>query len=195
MSTIKVEIKNGKAYITSPYNVDFIRRIKLSGGKWSTVSNRWYVPEPALPAVRAMMMEVYGETDEGPASEYATLVIKYLERVSRTCEPVMLAGRVIASAWSRDGGAKVGDNVAFIAGGPTSGGSAKNWTTEVKEGSVVEIYYMPLNKAEELVKSHPSYIEVSIKGAPVVDKDALKAEREQLVKRIAEIDALLADEQ
>lgn len=194
MSAIKVEIKNGKAYITSPYNVDFIRRIKLNGGKWSTVSKRWYVPEPALPAVRAMMMEVYGETDEGPASEYATLVVKYHKKVSRTCEPVTLAGRVIASAWSRDGGAKVGDNVAFISGGPTSGGSARNWTTEVKEGSVVEIYYMPLTKAEELVKSHPSDIEVSIKGAPVVDKDALKAEREQLVKRIAEIDALLANE-
>ena len=194
MSAIKVEIKNGKAYITSPYNVDFIRRIKLSGGKWSTVSNRWYVPEPALPAVRAMMMEVYGETDEGPASEYVTLIVKWLKNDWEPCGPVTLAGRVIASAWSRDSGAKVGDNVAFIVGSPTSGGSRNNWTTEIKEGSVVEIYYMPLNKAEELVKSHPSYIEVSIKGTPVVDKDALRVEREQLVKRIAEIDALLANE-
>lgn len=40
MSTIQVEIKNGKAYIASPYNVEFVRRIKLSGGKWSAASNR-----------------------------------------------------------------------------------------------------------------------------------------------------------
>lgn len=33
MAAIQVEIKNGKAYIASPYNVEFVRRIKLSGGR------------------------------------------------------------------------------------------------------------------------------------------------------------------
>lgn len=51
MSAIQVEVKNGKAYIASPYNVEFVRRIKLSGGKWSAASKRWYVPEPALPGI------------------------------------------------------------------------------------------------------------------------------------------------
>lgn len=194
MSAIQVEIKNGKAYIASPYNVEFVRRIKLSGGKWSAASKRWYVPEPALPAVRAMMAEVYGETDEGPASEYVTLVIKWLEDDCVTCGPVTLAGRVIASAWGRDSGAKPGTNVSFIVGSPASGGSVKNWQTRVPEGCVVEIYYVPLSKAQEIVNNHPARMEVSIKGAPVIDKDALKAEREQLLKRVAEIDALLEKE-
>lgn len=194
MSTIQVEIKNGKAYIASPYNVEFVRRIKLSGGKWSAASKRWYVPEPALPAVRTMMAEVYGETDEGPASEYVTLVVKWLEDDWVVGGPVTLAGRVIASAWGRDSGAKPGTNVSFIAGSPASGGSAKNWETKVPEGSVVEIYYVPLSKAQEIVNNHPRWMEVCIEGAPVVDKDALKAEREQLVQRIAEIDALLEKE-
>lgn len=194
MSAIQVEIKNGKAYIASPYNVEFVRRIKLSGGKWSAASKRWYVPEPALPAVRTMMAEVYGETDEGPASEYVTLVVKWLENDWTVCGPVTLAGRVIASAWGRDSGAKPGTNVSFISGEPTSGGSAKNWETKVPEGSVVEIYYVPLSKAQELVNNHPRWLEVHIEGAPVVDKDALKSEREQLMKRIAEIDALLEKE-
>lgn len=194
MSTIQVEIKNGKAYIASPYNVEFVRRIKLSGGKWSAASKRWYVPEPALPAVRTMMAEVYGETDEGPASEYVTLVVKWLEDDWTVGGPVTLAGRVIASAWGRDSGAKPGTNVSFISGEPTSGGSAKNWETKVPEGSVVEIYYVPLSKAQEIVNNHPRWMEVRIEGAPVVDKDALKAEREQLMQRIAEIDALLEKE-
>lgn len=194
MSTIQVEIKNGKAYIASPYNVEFVRRIKLSGGKWSAASKRWYVPEPALPAVRTMMAEVYGETDEGPASEYVTLVVKWLEDDWTVGGPVTLAGRVIASAWGHDSGAKPGTNVSFISGEPTSGGSAKNWETKVPEGSVVEIYYVPLSKAQEIVNNHPRWMEVRIEGAPVVDKDALKAEREQLMQRIAEIDALLEKE-
>lgn len=194
MAAIQVEIKNGKAYIASPYNVEFVRRIKLSGGKWSAASKRWYIPEPALPSVRTMMAEVYGETDEGPASEYVTLVVKWLKDDWEPCGPITFAGRVIASAWGRDSGAKPGTNVSFIAGAPTSGGSAKNWETQIPEGSIVEIYYVPLNKAQELVSNHPRWMEVSIEGAPVVDKDALKAEREQLMKRIAEIDALLADE-
>lgn len=191
---IQVEIKNGKAYIASPYNVEFVRRIKLSGGKWSAASKRWYVPEPALPAVRTMMAEVYGETDEGPASEYVTLTVKWLEDDWTVGGPVTLAGRVIASAWGRDSGAKPGTNVSFIAGSPASGGSAKNWETKVPEGSVVEIYYVPLSKAQEIVNNHPRWLEVSIEGAPVIDKDALKAEREQLLKRVAEIDALLEKE-
>lgn len=33
MSAIQVEIKDGKAYIASPYNVEFVRRIKRSGGR------------------------------------------------------------------------------------------------------------------------------------------------------------------
>lgn len=194
MSAIQVEIKNGKAYIASPYNVEFVRRIKLSGGKWSAASKRWYVPEPALPSVRAMMAEVYGETDEGPASEYVTLVVKWLENDWTVGGSVTLAGRVIASAWGRDSGAKPGTNVSFIAGSPASGGSAKNWETKVPEGSIVEIYYVPLSKAQEIVNNHPRWMEVRIEGAPVVDKDALKAEREQLMNRIAEIDALLEKE-
>lgn len=194
MSDIQVEIKNGKAYIASPYNVEFVRRIKLSGGKWSAASKRWYVPEPALSAVRDMMMEVYGETDEGPAPECVTLVVKWLEDDWEPCGPVTFAGRVIASAWSRDSGAKPGTNVNFVAGNPTSGGSAKNWSTRIPEGCVAEIYYVPLNKAQELVNNHPRWMEVSIKDSPVIDKAALKAEREQLVKRVAEIDALLANE-
>ena len=194
MSAIQVEVKNGKAYIASPYNVEFVRRIKLSGGKWSAASKRWYVPEPALPAVRTMMAEVYGETDDGPASEYVTLVVKWLEDDWVVGGPVTLAGRVIASAWGRDSGAKPGTNVSFIAGSPASGGSAKNWETKVPEGSIVEIYYVPLSKAQEIVNNHPRWLEVRIEGTPVVDKNALKAEREQLVQRIAEIDALLEKE-
>ena len=59
---------------------------------------------------------------------------------------------------------------------------------------MVEIYYVPLSKAQEIVNNHPRWMEVRIEGAPVVDKDALKAEREQLMQRIAEIDALLEKE-
>ena len=73
MLAISIEQKDGKAYIRSPYNADFVRRIRLMGGKWDADSRRWVVCSDAVDAVRKIMMEIYGESDESPAFETVTL--------------------------------------------------------------------------------------------------------------------------
>ena len=143
MSAIRIETKGEKIYISSPYNADFVSRIKLIGGKWDASSRRWTIKADALEAARKAMMEVYGETDEAPAAETVTLVLEFRAEMVKDQGPITIAGKTIAAAFGRDSGARVGDDVAFIAGAPESCGSAKNWSTCIPEGSVCEVYRVP----------------------------------------------------
>ena len=65
MCNIKVTIKDGRASIYTPFNRDFVTAIKsnIGGRKWDSDERCWTVPEEALPQVRQIMMDVYGETD------------------------------------------------------------------------------------------------------------------------------------
>nr|DAU26007.1 MAG TPA: HepA-related protein (HARP) [Caudoviricetes sp.] len=189
---INVEIVNGKALITSPYNVDFVARIKKCGGRWDSAKRVWAINAEALEAARTAMMDVYGETDEAPAGELVTLVIKFAERrESKSRQPLMVAGRVIARAFGRDSGATLGEDVAFVAGGPDSGGSNAHWLVTVAPGSICEVYNVPRAKADEVIADPPNGMEITIKSANI-DVSALKAERDKLLARLAEINKLLA---
>ncbi len=189
---INVEIVNGKAHIASPYNTDFVARIKKCGGRWDSAKRVWVVSVDALEAARAAMMDAYGETDEAHAGELVTLVVNFPERYDADCcKPLMIAGKVVARAFGRDSGANVGDGVAFTAGGPDSSGSRVNWYVTVDPGSVCEIYNVPRAKADEAIADPPRGMEITIKNTKI-DTVALKAERDKLLARLAEIDKLLA---
>lgn len=195
MSAIKVETKGGKSYITSPYNADFVGRIKLMGGKWDASSRRWAIKADALEAARKAMMDVYGETDEAPAAETVTLVLEFHAEMVKAQGPITIAGKTIATAFSRDGGARVGDDAAFIAGAPESCGSARNWGTCIPEGSVCEVYHVPKAVAEATVAAAASdpgaKYKAHIKGDAQVDREKLLAEKQALLTRLAEINQLL----
>lgn len=189
---INVEIANGKAYITSPYNTDFVARIKKCGGRWDSAKRVWAINAEALEAARTAMMDVYGETDEAPAGELVTLVIKFAEGCeSKSRQPLTVAGRVIARAFGRDSGATLGEDVAFVAGGPDSGGSNAHWLVTVTPGSICEVYNVPRTKADEVIADPPNGMEIAIKSAKI-DAAALKDERDKLLARLAEINKLLA---
>nr|DAM34682.1 MAG TPA: HepA-related protein (HARP) [Caudoviricetes sp.] len=190
---INVEIVNGKALITSPYNADFVARIKKCGGRWDSAKRVWAINAEALEVARTAMMDVYGETDVTPAGELVTLVIKFGEDCeSKSRQPLMVAGRVIARAFGRDSGATLGEDVAFITGGPNSGGSNAHWLVTVAPGSICEVYNFNRLKADEAIADPPRGMEITIKSAKI-DAAALKAEREKLLARLAEIDKLLAE--
>lgn len=75
----------------------------------------------------------------------------------------------------------------FIAGAPESTGSAKNWYTTIPAGCVVKLVRLPKAMAESSV---PDGVKVRILGEEV-NRDELLAEKEKLLARIAEIDAML----
>ena len=117
-----------------------------------------------------------------------TIQLTFTEEYQELRTPITMFGKTIASAYGRDSGAKVGSDVAFIYGSPASGGSVKNWTTVVPKDSVVVLYNVPESLlAHEL----PSGVAMDILEISI-NKEALEAEREKLLARLAEIERLLS---
>lgn len=190
---IEIDPSTDTALIFSPYNMDFIKRVKLLGGKWDTEHKAWVVPDRSVEEARAAMVAVYGRDDREP-SETVDVILRFPERYeSDIHSSISLMGRTIARAHGRDSGASIGDGVMFLEGSPDSDGSLKNWYTVIKAGSVVKLLDVPKNLA--LSTQAPKKIEMEIlektKSEAVA---ALKKERETLLARIAEIDRLLEGE-
>ena len=191
MSGIKIIEVNGKISIDSPYNPDFVKRIKVAGGKWNPDTKQWTMDARSIETAREILREIYGEDDRG-GDKVTVRVTIGKEDYNTACGPAVILGRVIARAQGRDTGAKVGDGVSFVKGAPTSGGSMKYWKTVLPAGSIFEIYDVPAVAVETALASQNEAmytVEAVDMNAP--DIEALKAERERLAARIAEIDAII----
>lgn len=193
----KVKMTDGseKLKLSSPYHPDLPARAKALGGQFSGVKKAWYFDPRDEERVRALAVEIYGtDGTPAPATDLVTLRVSFPNGgYHEVCNGVFVAGRCVARAFGRDSGAKLGDGVVMLKGGITSGGSWNNWKTIIEPGSVFEIRDVPRPAAESAV-AQSGYIQVEIveAKAPTVDVEALKGEKERLLARIAEIDAILA---
>lgn len=188
----KITIANGMAQIKTPYNANFVAKIKMVGGaKWDAEKRRWTVPESAVPAVREIMRDVYGRDDliEG---ETVSVRLTFAETVEKTTTSVIIMGHTISRAYGRDSGANPGDGVSFVLGECFSGGSMRNWTSGVKSGSVVIIDKVPIALYEREKDQLPRGVtcEIVENDCPT-SRIQLEEEKSRLLARIAEIDKML----
>ena len=187
---MEIKINGGIADLYTPYNPDFIRRIKgIGGAKWSAGEKCWQIPADAVDAAREIMKDVYGYSD---TSENETIKIKVTvnEEIWESRKPVVLFGKVISMAYGRDSGAKVGEDVSYINGRANSGGSSQHWKSIVESGSILILSNVNKNLFE---KENPEY-DITVEIMDDNDKENLIKERERLLKRIAEIDKILIEE-
>jgi len=142
---IRIMCKDGRACLKSPYNPEFVKRVKLMGGRWNPDGQYWHVDEGLLEDLRALLREVYGMDDltEGK-QETVTVELTFKDSYEKRTAPVIIFGRTVASAFGRDTGARVGDGVVFTKGAPQSGGSRANWCTCIPEGCVVKMLNVPV---------------------------------------------------
>lgn len=143
MQTIKLEIIQDKIKVTTPYNANFVNKCRNLRGKFQ--EGAWWFDDSILDYVRNAMIEYFGTTGEA-SYETCTLLIKDFSKCSDK-SPVVLFGHTIARALGRDSGARLGDDIIFISGTYTSGGSVKNWCTEV-EDATFEIHEFPVPSLE-----------------------------------------------
>ena len=189
---MQIKMENGMAKVFTPYNSEFVSKIKNVGGrKWNGAEKCWMVPESEVGVVRDIMMHIWGETDIPDDNKRVTVEVTFDDEFSARWDDVMLFGKVIAHATGRDSGAKVGDDVTLISGRVTSGGSVKNWYSVVKKGTVVHVRNVP----ENLVASMDGCVGLTVKVLPEREKDitALLAEKEKLLARLAEIEKELQE--
>ena len=180
--------------VASPFHPAFVNRAKELGGKWDSTAKVWTFDARDEDDVRALCREVYG-TDGSADTKLVDVRITFKSGARAGQRAVYVCGREIARAWGRDSGAKLGEGVKLVEGRVRSGGSAKNWETVIDAGSVLVLRDVPepialrrvCDKADRLVEILPS-------AAATVDVPALQAEREKLVARLAEIDALISSQ-
>lgn len=189
---MKITTKDGKAYVSTPYNKDFVTKVKQIGGaRWNGSERCWVIPESEISTARTYMREVYGETDFPDEEERVTVDVTFLEMVQDWHNGVTVFGKQLCRAFGRDSGEKVGDGVTLIEGRIGSGGSRANWTTVVHEGAKFRIR----NLAKAALQIESDYnIKVEEVKEDEVNKEALRIEREKLLARLAEINALLGEE-
>lgn len=142
-----------------------------------------------MEAARKIMKEVYGRDDK--PTKTVSVRVCLGKTLYEYGGPVTLFGKTIASAWGRDTGAKVGDGVAFEQGFPKSGGSVKNWVTEVPEKSIIIIHDVPLESVESKFDWKDDYGVFEIINPKENERQAVLREREALERRLEEINSLL----
>lgn len=141
---MKINVKDGKADVYTPYNAEFVRRIKQIGGaKWNGARKCWTVPDDTVDVVRGVMVDVYGETDIPSGEKKLRLKITVLRDLDELRAPVSYFGKNIASAKGRDSGAIVGDGVPLIRGEIDSTGSARWWYSTVRKGVEIILSDVP----------------------------------------------------
>lgn len=182
--------KGTQTAVYTPYNAAFVSAVrKIGGAKWDAEGKAWMVPTASLPQVREIMRSIWGEDDRMDTVKRVSVRLTFRKICSAECRPVEILGKTISRAYSRDSGARPGDDVAFEAGGPFSGGSRANWRSIVEEGSVAILRNVPvamLDKAEL-----PEGVTMEIIQDSGIDRGALMAEKEKLLARLAEIEKLL----
>lgn len=185
---MEIKVNNGIARVYTPYNPDFVKAIKKIGGaKWDREKRCWAVPESAVDAAREIMKNVYGYNDNTP-NETVKVRVKVINELNEWGSDVVLFGKVLSHATGRDSGARIGDDVVYIKGGATSGGSAKNWDSEVKAGSEIILSNVNKNLYDNAEPNEDIVVELITE---TVDKAKLIEEKERLLKRIEEINKML----
>lgn len=112
------------------YNRDLVSKCKDLGGKWDAEEKAWIFSD--------IIAEKVEELDELYNSELINVEIKVHDDDIYGCaDSVFFLGYQLAKATGRDSGASLGKGFALIEGEITSGGSAKNWLTIVRGGTVL----------------------------------------------------------
>lgn len=191
---ITVTTENGKTSIRSPYDTDFVSKVKALGGRWDASTKTWQVDARDEARARDLCREVYG-TDGDPV-EGADLVTVRVhladhEVSRREGAHAKFAGRRIATRPGRDDAVRLSEGVVLIEGTlPGCGGSMRYPEIDASQDVIVEVRDIP--RATLSLEREDSY-EIVGETRGEVDVDALLTEREALLARIAEIDALLPE--
>ncbi|MEU4410792.1 helix-turn-helix domain-containing protein [Streptosporangium sp. NPDC023963] len=194
MSDITVTTENGQTSVCSPYDTTFVTKAKTIGGRWNGPAKAWQFDARDENRVRDLLREVYG-TDGSPVDDADLVTVRVRladhEVSYRDGADAKFAGRRIATRPGRDSAVRLAVNVVLIEGKlPSTGGSMRYPQISAGDDVIVEVRDIPRTTLN--LEREDSY-EIVDETCGEVDVDALLTEREQLLARLAEIDALLPE--
>lgn len=198
MSLVKITTTGRVLTATVPYSAEFARAAREIGGVWSADAKSWSFDDRDEERVRELCRAMLGTSGAEDEAELITVHVMLnalpehhfeSDRDPRFPNRIRWCGRVLASRRSRDESVKLGHNVRLVSGTFESrGGSVSNPQLGEIEDIVLEVRDVPTMMFERLSNTDG----VTVLDT-VVDREALVAEREQLLARLATINAALGD--
>lgn len=190
MDAITVTELDNTISVTAPYDAAFVRQARRAGGRWNRQARSWVFDARDRGAVEAALAECYGWAPQGAQTGDFRITLTSSNAGGRE---VRILGRRVARRWRRDDDVALGEGVAVVDGDfPSRGGSHSSPAVlDPGDGDVTLVVRdLPLTVMgdEDLVETY------QVAPVPAAEQDlgALRAERDRLVRRLAEIDALLA---
>ena len=151
----------------SPFVDGFAPKARALGGKWNREDSCWVFSPRYEEQVRALLRSVYGWSEDDSSARGVVRVSVSKEwdwretsetaGMGRTLQ-LYLFGRLIARAFDRDSGARLGEGVVVLEGGFESGGSRKNPEVYARKGTVFEIAGFTVDSFAALVNQFDSEI-------------------------------------
>lgn len=184
---LKIIKENKNIKVKSSYNEKFIKLAKMINGKWN--SPYWEFPIENEDNVRDICLKVYGEN--GLINESVDLIIDLNLAKSLYDDKIKIGDVILCERKSRDWDVTLSDNVMVLEGEfCSSGGSAKyprvTWKSEEMKIKVKNFPYTLFDKIEDKTGI------VATKSATNTEK--LLKEKEELLKRLTEINKMLGSE-
>lgn len=172
--------ENNLIKVKSAYNADFVKKAHELNGKWE--KPYWVFSEDTSDVLNDTLVEIYGEGFEEVPRVTVEIDLDTFIGDDEASE-IRVGGASIAYRPSRDARVRlVGDTFVKAGGFLESGGSARYPKVTWEPGTVL------VAKVPETVIDAPG---VKAIDSAIDRKSKLEAEKEQLLKRIAEIDAML----
>lgn len=185
MQIVIRDLDNGKIAVKCPYSQNFVIKAQRLNGLWVKQYKLWVFDTVLLEEVKNALMAVY--LTDGTPCERIAIKLTATKQLRVTRGSVTFNGIPVASAFGRKGGAKPSAGVSLISGEIHSGGTTNLWETVVCDGAEFILRDMPV---AWLQQTDDDWI-VEPYGEKTVDIDAYKIEKESLLKRLSEIDAVL----
>jgi hypothetical protein len=184
--SVKVVTTGTTTTLHSPYDPTLPSKARAIGGRWNGAAKAWQFDARDEPRVRELAIEVYG-SDGSDGSDTGQPTVTVRVPVTGVDDEFRVAGRRLAHRPGRDDAVRLAPGVVIVTGGfSPSGGSVKNPRLEEDEGTVLEVRDVPALQAQRMV--------AEAGGGEILGDAAhaaLIAEREQLLARLAEINAIL----
>ena len=194
--SVSVDVSTTAVTLTAPYDPSLPGKAKALGGYFDGVTKAWTFDVRDETRVRDLAREIYGTDGTVYADEPTVTVRIDLDALVRECcEPELrLAGISLARRPARDSAVHLCEGVVVVSGSfPGRGGSVKNPALEPADGTVLEVRDLPPAVAVKMMTEAATAhrCPVTMLEDAALDRAVLTEERERLVARLVEIDAML----
>jgi len=184
---ITLVAKEGLLKATTPYNKEFVSFARMRGGRWSDSQRVWMFDPRDEFAVRSALIDIFGTDDYESCPKVNVRVC--LDHF-KPGDEFVLFGRQLLRRRYADRRVDIADGVVVISGGfPPEGGSRRHPAISPEPGTTIEVRDVPRDIAMRAWTENKEAIELL--GA--LDLEALKEEKEALLRRIEQIDQMIAD--